>query len=320
MGRRGRCVARRWAGRDAPAAGRARGDVLSRAGNGPSRVGNGFVAPQQLIGPFRATGRAAAHPGRSMAARPDAKRDAAAPRRAPSAHKHVERAYVAKEVVDRRAVSLCAGAGRRRPGGLVGRGSAARTDHARQLATAGLGRGAIASRRALASLHPIFRGVYLVGHDDPAPGALELAAVLACGVRAFVSHRSAAALWGLATAAPRVVEVTVIRARTAEPRDGLASTGCAARPRDRAPAERHPRHRRRRARWSTTPPPPAPPSSSGRSPRPSRSQLTDRDGGSSPRSSARRTVPACAACTRDPRPAGRSAAGPGPVASGRCSG
>ena len=46
-------------------------------------------------------------------------------------------------------------------------------------------------------LHPIHPGVYAVGHPVLAPGAELLAAVLACGPRAVLSHRSAAELWGM---------------------------------------------------------------------------------------------------------------------------
>jgi very-short-patch-repair endonuclease len=42
------------------------------------------------------------------------------------------------------------------------------------------------------------------------PGAPELAAVLACGPRAFISHHSAAALWGLAERVRDEVEVTSV--------------------------------------------------------------------------------------------------------------
>lgn len=155
-----------------------------------------------------------------MASRPDAKRDAAAPRRAPSAHKHVERAYVAKEVS---ISALChfvqaQGGGDRAVSWVAGQQLGLITP--RQLATAGVGRGAIASRRARGVLHPKFRGVYLVGHDILLPGAIEFAAVLACGMPAFVSHRSAASLWGLVTAAPPVAEVTV-SGRNCRNRDGL---------------------------------------------------------------------------------------------------
>ena len=46
-------------------------------------------------------------------------------------------------------------------------------------------------------LHPIHAGVYAVGHPVLAPGAKRLAAVLACGPTALLSHRSAAELWNL---------------------------------------------------------------------------------------------------------------------------
>ena len=54
------------------------------------------------------------------------------------------------------------------------------------------------------------RGVYLVGHPVPLPGALELGAVLACGERTLVSHHAAAALWELAKPPAGEVDVTVI--------------------------------------------------------------------------------------------------------------
>jgi very-short-patch-repair endonuclease len=84
----------------------------------------------------------------------------------------------------------------------------------RQLHTAGLPRGSVEWRVANGSLHPRFRGVYLVGHPIPVPGAAELAAVLACGDRAFVSHRSAAVLWGLVETSGDAVDVTVVRRRS----------------------------------------------------------------------------------------------------------
>jgi very-short-patch-repair endonuclease len=79
----------------------------------------------------------------------------------------------------------------------------------RQLLAAGIGRGAIRHRVATGrqvSKHP---GVYLVGHDAMAPGTMEFAAVLYYGGRAVISHRSAAALWGLGPPGP-VVDVTVV--------------------------------------------------------------------------------------------------------------
>jgi very-short-patch-repair endonuclease len=79
-----------------------------------------------------------------------------------------------------------------------------------QLDAAGLGRGRVATRMKRGTLHRIHRTVYLLGHPALLPGALELAGVLACGAGSLVSHRSAAALWGLALPAADDVEVTVV--------------------------------------------------------------------------------------------------------------
>jgi very-short-patch-repair endonuclease len=55
----------------------------------------------------------------------------------------------------------------------------------------------------------MFRGVYLVGPIVP-PLGREMAAVLACGEKAVLSHRSAASLWNLLPyPAPPTVHVTV---------------------------------------------------------------------------------------------------------------
>jgi very-short-patch-repair endonuclease len=89
-----------------------------------------------------------------------------------------------------------------------------------QLHVAGAGRGSVEWRLATGTLHRRHRGVYLVGHGVPVPGAVELAAVLACGERAFVSHGSAAAIWGLVPSAPAEVELTVV-ARGCRSREGI---------------------------------------------------------------------------------------------------
>jgi predicted transcriptional regulator of viral defense system len=79
-----------------------------------------------------------------------------------------------------------------------------------QLYAAGLSRDAIQTRRQRGTLHLVHRGVYLFGGSAPASGALELAAAMACGPGALVSHRSAAALWGLTSSMPKDgVDVTV---------------------------------------------------------------------------------------------------------------
>jgi len=67
----------------------------------------------------------------------------------------------------------------------------------RQLRVIGLSRHAIDHRLKAARLHPLYRGVYLVGHSIPAPGARELGAALACGPGTVVSHRAAGGLWRL---------------------------------------------------------------------------------------------------------------------------
>jgi very-short-patch-repair endonuclease len=68
---------------------------------------------------------------------------------------------------------------------------------AKQLAAAGLGRAAISERTKSGRLHRQHRGVYAVGHGAPSWHARWMAAVLACGDEAVLSHHSAAALWEL---------------------------------------------------------------------------------------------------------------------------
>ena len=81
-----------------------------------------------------------------------------------------------------------------------------------QLEAIGFGRGAIAHRLAQARLHRLHRGVYLVGHPVAPPLARELAALLACGPGAVLSHRTAGELWGLLPAGEgnREVDITVV--------------------------------------------------------------------------------------------------------------
>jgi hypothetical protein len=67
----------------------------------------------------------------------------------------------------------------------------------RQLEQLGLERGAIQHRLADGRLHRIHVGGYAVGHGAISPYGRWMAAVLACGPRAVLSHASAAALWGL---------------------------------------------------------------------------------------------------------------------------
>jgi predicted transcriptional regulator of viral defense system len=66
-----------------------------------------------------------------------------------------------------------------------------------QLNALGLGRAAVAKRAATGRLHRIHRGVYAVGHGRLTGEGHWMAAVLAYGPSARLSHRSAAALWNL---------------------------------------------------------------------------------------------------------------------------
>jgi very-short-patch-repair endonuclease len=77
-----------------------------------------------------------------------------------------------------------------------------------QLLALGLGRGAIDGRVQSGRLHCIHRGVYALGHKQLSQRGHWLAAVLACGDSALLSHRSAAGLWGLMPSRASPVDVT----------------------------------------------------------------------------------------------------------------
>lgn len=78
----------------------------------------------------------------------------------------------------------------------------------RQLLERGLTADQIDGRVRRGRLHPVHRGVYAVGHPLLSGEGRWLAAVLACGPGAVLSHRSAAALWGIAPRSGRAIEVT----------------------------------------------------------------------------------------------------------------
>jgi predicted transcriptional regulator of viral defense system len=81
----------------------------------------------------------------------------------------------------------------------------------RQLAELGLGRHAIGRLLQRGRLHVVHRGVYAVGHRKLTRLGVWMAAVLAAGEGAVLSHRSAAALWGIREDAPRTIELTATR-------------------------------------------------------------------------------------------------------------
>jgi very-short-patch-repair endonuclease/predicted transcriptional regulator of viral defense system len=79
----------------------------------------------------------------------------------------------------------------------------------RQLLAIGLKDAAIQHRRRVGRLHQVHRGVYAVGHEALSPDGRLLAAVLACGPRAALSHQSAASVWGFRAAGGSQIDVTV---------------------------------------------------------------------------------------------------------------
>jgi very-short-patch-repair endonuclease len=90
----------------------------------------------------------------------------------------------------------------------------------RQLLAIGLGRLAIKYQVECGRLHPIYVGVYAVGHPVLSLRGRWMAAVLACGDDAVLSHRDAGALWQLRPTAGARVHVTAV-GRTRHPRRGI---------------------------------------------------------------------------------------------------
>jgi very-short-patch-repair endonuclease/predicted transcriptional regulator of viral defense system len=88
----------------------------------------------------------------------------------------------------------------------------------RQLLALGLSKNAISRRVATGGLHRLHRGVYAAGHIALTPRSRHLAAVLACGQGALLSHRSAAWLWGVLRFSSKI-EVTAVRPKV--DRDGV---------------------------------------------------------------------------------------------------
>jgi predicted transcriptional regulator of viral defense system len=81
----------------------------------------------------------------------------------------------------------------------------------RDLLDLGFSAEAIKHRVRKGRLHPVYRGVYAVGRPHLEREGRWMAAVLACGAGAFLSHRSAAALWGFAKEHPDYMEVSLGR-------------------------------------------------------------------------------------------------------------
>jgi very-short-patch-repair endonuclease len=90
-----------------------------------------------------------------------------------------------------------------------------------QLASVGIHRRGVTRRVQAHRLHRIHRGVYAVGHGGLSQHGKWMAAVLACGEGAVLSHRSAAALWKLIASPPSLTDVTVPGNGGRQPRAGL---------------------------------------------------------------------------------------------------
>jgi very-short-patch-repair endonuclease len=80
---------------------------------------------------------------------------------------------------------------------------------ARQLGGTGLSRASISERVRAGRLHRVHRGVYAVGHAASNREGRWMAAVLACGQGAVLSHASAAALWGFLRPVDGPIEVSI---------------------------------------------------------------------------------------------------------------
>ena len=109
-----------------------------------------------------------------------------------------------RQVATDRTLALLAGAQK----GVVSRA---------QLRCLGLSVAAIDHRVRAARLHVVHRGVYAVGHHVLTEEGRWMAAVLACGADAVLSHQSAAAAWELQQVGSGAVHVT-IPARTGRAR------------------------------------------------------------------------------------------------------
>jgi very-short-patch-repair endonuclease len=103
----------------------------------------------------------------------------------------------------------------------------------RQLLALGLGEDAVNHRLRSGRLMRVDRGVYALGHRELRREGHVLGAVLAAGEDAVVSHRSAAALWGLRPWSGSFVEITVRGHRGVAKRSGRRVHRCA----DLPPAE-----------------------------------------------------------------------------------
>ena len=91
-----------------------------------------------------------------------------------------------------------------------------------QLLGLGFGDAAIRHRLATGRLHRVARGVYAVGRPQVTRHGRWMAAVLACGADAVLSHRAAGAHHGLRPASAGSIDVTLPRTTGRKSRRGIA--------------------------------------------------------------------------------------------------
>jgi very-short-patch-repair endonuclease len=92
-----------------------------------------------------------------------------------------------------------------------------------QLLELGMGPDSIKHRLGSGRLHPLWRGVYVVGRPEVSREGRWMGAVLGCGPDALLSHRSAAVLWGLVRASGRGEIHVVIPRKASRRRPGICA-------------------------------------------------------------------------------------------------
>lgn len=100
----------------------------------------------------------------------------------------------------------------------------------RQIESVGLSRYGVAKRAKAGRLHRVHRGVYAVGHRGLSLHGRFMAAVLACGEGAVLSHGSAAVLWKLLKPLGGPVHVSVPTTSGRKQRVGIHLHRCQAIP------------------------------------------------------------------------------------------
>jgi very-short-patch-repair endonuclease len=96
-----------------------------------------------------------------------------------------------------------------------------------QLVEVGLKTSAISKRVRSGRLHRLHQGVYAVGHEGLSEEARWMAAVLACGPGAALSHGAAAVHWGLLRPLEGLIDITVPTQNGRKRRRGIRIHRCA---------------------------------------------------------------------------------------------